>query len=1364
MNKKLLGFGLMAIGFVFITTVTFGAVLLKDDGQSPQYAAGKLIVKFKPVLGAQAGTLFKKGQAFKAIIGTGTLDLLNQKHKIKKMERMFKDLASTSAAAKAKTSKARFAQRAKRAPLSAQSPDLENIYVLETDDPLAYIPAIAEAYKKDPNVVYAEPDYKVKALMFPNDPYYASSNSWGQGYDDLWDMKKISCLSAWDIAQGEGVIVAVIDTGVDYTHPDIAANMWNDGADHYGYDFVNNDVDPMDGYGHGTHCAGTIAAIGNNNLGIIGVAPKAKIMAVKGLDDYGSGYVSVLALCLRYAADNGADVLSNSWGVPGFSQTIADAVDYAHDLGCVIVAAAGNNNADAINFSPANLSNVITVSALDQNDQKCYFSNYGQKIDVGAPGGNGNFLLSDGTRAEYNVLSLLAPNSYFATNLSAYIVGTNYLRIAGTSMACPHVAGLAALILSHDPTFTNEEVRQVIRVSADDVGPTGQDIDSGYGRINAYTAVQINSVCTALISNPAIDTPVEGTLEIKGQASGQNFLNYTLDYGPGNAPGSWTVLETSSTPVLSGTLGTWQTDTAADGDYTLRLRVVDTSNRIFECRQILSIQNAIITSPIAGEPCIGGAKITIMGSADGSSLINYKLEYGDTTSPSQWLTTGITLANNGNAPVAKGILGELNTGLMTPSPISSMYTLRLTAHYSGGIPDKTYLVTFFIDFDLKPGWPVMTMTNYYHAMATADLNNDGKKELLKGEFSPYALRPLLHALEPDGTELSGWPFELPYGYYNLMTPAVADLDNDGQPEIVIAGTAANSSTADSIWVLKKDGSIANGWPVKLSYPGFEYNLGRLALADIDNDGHKEIITSFGANTIAAFHDDGTLVNGWPITVQSYFSSSPAIGDLDGDKEPEIVMLVVPANGELAKVYAWHADGTLVSGWPKSMTYPNSRYLDFPPVLADLNADGKLEIIAHDDKSVYVWDANGNLLPGWPWSDPTGDMWVFGGNFAVGDVNNDGKLEIAFGCSRYFWSEVGNINLFLLKPDGTAMPNWPVTTDYVHMQTPIIGDIDGDGAQEVICGSMDSPYATGDSRNGRVWAFKVNGQPVNRFPKKCSGDVLSPVIIDDIDNDAKADLIATSHYWPMDGGNIEGNTYVWSFNTHYASAEWPMFQHDLCRTGNYAYGKIGDSTPPTTPVVTDDGATTTSTTTLHASWTSSDPESGITEYQYAIGTSPGATDTVAWTSTGTTPNVTKTGLSLVNGTIYYFSVKAKNGAGLWSAAGYSDGIKVVADDVPQILNGQTITGLSGAKSSWRYYKIYVPAGKRRLIIRTWGGSGDADLYFRYGSKPTRSLYDRRSVRINTNTETCTWSNPAAGYYYIGIYGHKQYSKASLKACY
>ncbi len=307
-----------------------------------------------------------------------------------------------------------------------------------------------ESLEADENVEYVQFDEMNQICFDPNDPRLS----------ELWGISKIECPAAWDRSKGDEITVAVIDTGVDYNHPDIKDSMWTDAAGNHGRDISDGDDDPLDFHGHGSHCAGTIAATINNNVGVVGVAPQAKIMAVK---IFPKAFDTVCAEAIKFAADNGANVLSNSWGPTSprpSNRVVEDAVDYAVDKGCIVVFAAGNNDDDVQNYSPANHPNVISVAATDINDARAGFSNYGDLVSIAAPG--------------VNILSLKLKTS-------------DYVRMNGTSMACPHVAGLAALILKMNKNLTQAQVKEIIQ-SNGDVIQTDKPISSR--RINARKSIQ----------------------------------------------------------------------------------------------------------------------------------------------------------------------------------------------------------------------------------------------------------------------------------------------------------------------------------------------------------------------------------------------------------------------------------------------------------------------------------------------------------------------------------------------------------------------------------------------------------------------------------------------------------------------------------------------------------------------------------------------------------------------------------------------------------------------------------------------------------------------------------------------------------
>jgi hypothetical protein len=271
--------------------------------------------------------------------------------------------------------------------------------------------ALAENWsKKDPRILLVEPNWRVRKMTTPDDTLYP--NMWGldnAGQSGGTVDADIDAPEAWNITTGDpNVIVAVIDSGVDYLHPDLAANIWtnaieaagvpgvdDDGNgyidDIHGYDFAMNDGDPMDTNGHGTHVSGTIAAVGNNNLGVVGVNWQCKIMACRFLDASGGGWTDDAIEAINYAVANGAKILSNSWGGGGYSSLLGDAIANARDNGVLFVAAAGNSASDndAYPSYPAgyNVSNVISVASTDRNDNLSSFSSFGHNsVHLGAPG------------------------------------------------------------------------------------------------------------------------------------------------------------------------------------------------------------------------------------------------------------------------------------------------------------------------------------------------------------------------------------------------------------------------------------------------------------------------------------------------------------------------------------------------------------------------------------------------------------------------------------------------------------------------------------------------------------------------------------------------------------------------------------------------------------------------------------------------------------------------------------------------------------------------------------------------------------------------------------------------------------------
>jgi len=476
-----------------------------EDTEPLEYVPNEIIVKFRRKAADVIEMRQAEGDSASELEISASLDKLNKRYKLKKARPLFKNFKENRQRVKAllKKDKAlltkkerRILRRLKRAPKGANVPELDRIYTIEVDlEAGQSLEEVVAAYNSDPDVEYAELNYRVSICQTPNDPLYPiqwSLNNTGQIYPESGRYNSppgtpdcdIDGPEAWDIHTGNPeIVVAVIDTGVDYTHRDIDDNMWvntgeiggndidDDGNgyvdDIYGWDFRNGDSDPKDDHGHGTHCGGIIAAEGNNGLDTAGVCWDAKIMALKFLNSSGDGDTMDAVEAFYYAVENGADITSNSWGGGGFLQSAQEAIDYAYSQGVIMVVSAGNDNSSSAHY-PAYYNHMISVAATNSNDAKASFSNYGDWVDIAAPG--------------IDILSLRASGTSIGTTYDDFTTVAS-----GTSMACPHVSAACALVLSRYPLLTVEEVYDILLFETD---PIQDGICHSDGRLNIQKAIK----------------------------------------------------------------------------------------------------------------------------------------------------------------------------------------------------------------------------------------------------------------------------------------------------------------------------------------------------------------------------------------------------------------------------------------------------------------------------------------------------------------------------------------------------------------------------------------------------------------------------------------------------------------------------------------------------------------------------------------------------------------------------------------------------------------------------------------------------------------------------------------------------------
>lgn len=998
-----------------------GAMDAQDQSRRPDYVPGEILVKFKEEIASTLDRNLSPELELSIQTGISSIDSLNAKYKAKRITPVFKALKQKSlqtgqkAQAIADEIKARFPQRARRAPKDREAPNLLNIYKVELEDKGADILKVCEEYQKDPNVEYAQPNHKMELYALPNDPYYHSRGSWGQDYDDLWGLKKIQCEQAWDIETGSpDVVVAVIDTGVDYNHEDIDDNIWinedeipNNGIDDdnngyvddvKGWDFAYDDNDPMDGHGHGTHCSGTIAAVGNNARGVVGVTWDSKIMAVKGLSDGGSGAITDLVNCIYYAADNGADILSNSWGGEDISQTLQDTVNYVYNLGCIFVAAAGNSDSDAKYFFPAGLDNVFTVAATDPDDKKASFSNYGSKIEVAAPGVDILSLRANGTDMYGDSSHIVPPGD----------LEGKYYRASGTSMACPHVAGLAGLILSKNPDWSNEQVGQILTQGVDIPGIDIPDSDKyiGTGRINVYKALQIDSVPDAIAE---ITSPIDGELifkdavDIIGTATGSSYI---VEYGEGIYPTEWINIGSGS-QVVEDVLVSWDTSKIEYGDFVIRLVVSDIDGKI-EDRIFVEVYK-------------------------------YTHEFLD-----GWPKNMATLEKGYSSPVVGDLDGDGD--------------LELVIGGSSGIIElhEPTVFAWHHDGEDVSGWPKFTDEMEFivaegvsGSPAILDLDNDGYLEVIVGAWDGK-----VYIWNHDGTDFidSIWPKQTGNSIYS--SPAVGDLDGDGIYEIVIASDDGN------LYAWHQDGT-----PLIPGSGGIFYSFGTLeipprntpALADLDNDGDLDIIMTVSQSAFCsklyAFDYTGSLII--DTEIERYCIKTPVVGDLDNDGNFEVVISCYD------KLYVFRNDGELKDGnWPVK---PGDDLL-FYPFLGDIDNDGNLDIVVTSyGGKVYAIDHQGNYLFS-PIQIPAGKYEAFSSS-AIGDIDGDEDVEIIIATA----GPDTDLSIFAWHHDGTSVSGWPfierrseVGISSGTISSPALVDLDMDNNLDIVVAGQ----------NGRVYAIKT----------------------------------------------------------------------------------------------------------------------------------------------------------------------------------------------------------------------------------------------------------------------------------------------------
>ena len=1011
---------------------------------------------------------------------------------------------------------------------------LDDVYIVDLVEDVVDLEGLARDIASRPDVEYAEPEYLFHTQYTPNDPALAEGK--------LWGIPAIDAHAAWDVSQGEGVIVAVIDSGVDLLHPDLQGNLWrntqeiagdgidNDGNgyvdDVHGYDFVSSEGDPSDRNGHGSHVAGTIAAVGDDSAGMVGVAFKAKIMALQGLSEFGSGGHAGLAEAIAYAVDNGATIINNSWGGTAGTSIIRDAIQYAHDNDVLVLNAAGNSSYEAGRYYPAAYELGMTVASSNQQRNPSYFTNFGTPIDISAPGGG----RGSGEVYSYQIFSAAPANSFLERVKGAKSYtderGATFLAISGTSMATPHAAGVAALLRSLHPDWTVEEVRQAMRQGTNDLGEPGFDKMHGHGDVNASSVVAtINAPPVANILAPAYSPILSGNVEVSALGSSRHGdIQWVLSKAVGAAfleteqgTLSFEELASGHGDLVGSTFAVVDGSLLSDGTHVLKLEVTDPLGNVSTDYADFIVNNNTL-GPIGGGVLRTGESYDINGvvrARDG--FVGYTLSFAEgrdvrddaafqPIAPMGSFTEGV---------FPQGSLGTWDTTGLT----EDNYTVRLRVEHSDLVDFEYQNVTF--DHLLMPGFTATVGED--HILASpfiVDLDQDGQSEIVLSQT----------VYNHDGTVKNGW---LAQPVHSLRSnPAIANVDDDDEFELLMV------TLTDGQRFIR--GFKANGtrlWSHRIEMNNISPSrVSSVSAGDVDGDGALEaVFTSAHFGRLFVWVLDartGDIESRTRFGKASY--ASVALADLDSDGAEEIIF-AARAEDDRKALVVMEGDGSLFPGFPAYPEGPGSvEWVD--PTTADLDEDGIPEILL----GRFGFNADGSPLAGWPLvmhpsvstaiaqSATHGRQIVTGthANVHVVATSNNLNGTLHRNYSRYDGEDQG---VFAVGFDGQVVGNV------------IAVDVDGDGSDEIIrASSTINSVATGKAQPIYGWSLE-NDQRHGSFPRRVlsSGlQIASTPAIGDLDGDGKHEMVVAA----------QGRLYAWDLNIPANNHSWPMWQGDLRHSG------------------------------------------------------------------------------------------------------------------------------------------------------------------------------------------------------------------------
>ena len=1020
-----------------------------------QYKKGEVLVRFRPTTKVSEPFRLKvqkqkivgdldKNSIFYGDFDESTLPLslveLNKTVPVKTIERIFKNISTTT---------------------NTFNIDVPRTMKITFDESIP-VEQVIQTIKQRSDIVYVEKNHII-TLRAGNDPYYLDRNPpaperptqfhtppnpWDPPHDYQWNLKIIQNEQAWSFTQGASDIrVAIIDTGLDFTHEELQGiNIIK------GHNYIEQNDDPIDDYGHGTHVAGIITAKTNNAKGVAGIASNTTIIPIRVIGAFQGGTdADVAAAIIEAAITRQAPIINMSFGYndKNPSQTEIDALTAAYNAGRILIAAAGNDDADidSIGSFPPSFTPVIAVGATSSKDEHTIYSDYGNKLDVVAPGGY------DDQTGDFNLLSLNAHRPGSTSdylNLGDLPVGIGYLRLAGTSQAAPHVAGIAALIIdryrqTHNGIFpTNTEVENIIKNSADDLGDYGFDKYYGYGRINAYRALSEMNTAEPVKNPPkpvaqitipkSTDTIGLYKMFIKGSALGGDapLLSYNMAWkrqSEGNDKYRTTGIllqRDGKQEINNGILGTFDVRGQINETtiLTLQLTVVNTQGGILKQTvdfkfdpdmhrgfplQATYFQNAS-RSPI---PVIadlyGDGKKEIIYADDDDYFDVYDSDGNNTLRIKR---TTLSPEDTDAIRIAPWSLPSVGNVVSSPTgkEIAGMYTSCAPEDINNYINKCVFVGLWANNGTMLPGWPKPVVTRSVNDFREAlfpvlvDLDQDEYDDVLfLSKIVPGSTPAQLYAWKGNGTPITGFPVTIPVSQgaetTSFSAPTIGDVMGDTNPEIIFISqdSAGLIPSNTNINIYSSSGQLLKKWPIT-SYgeSDFPHNI---SLADMDKDGKMEILyTDPSGIHIRKMDGTETAVLSLPDT---YMASDIVLTDIvtvDGKNIPEVIGVGTKKSYQNHIYNFFTNSGTILPGSSLStnlILIPSNGSV----VTADLNADGTKELVIHDGTKLIMnsYDKTGSATQPFTPLTPFPKQYATANpHVAIADLDNDGKAEIING--------------------------------------------------------------------------------------------------------------------------------------------------------------------------------------------------------------------------------------------------------------------------------------------------------------------------------------------------------------------------------